>query len=375
MHFADTLQVAVALFLSACSVQAQAIIPYKDGQCTQPVTDYKLDGNSEPVSIWDNAAGWPSVSRYSAPTFPGAESKTGGGYTVYWKIAQPGPGCRVAIMQPYGQTMYGSMSFPAPPGNVVLVAAKAGCYYSSVPQGVDLISTFCCGTGDCAPLSVGNAALLKREDTSLSLFSKASAAISDSIVSIFLPTQPSHPPNNSPDPPTIQHLPNRQSRHLQSPKSTRRLRHEQLQSHRRRHLLPPSRSANHGRRPAALRHGPLLLLHHPRPYRVHLLQHLAGPNHHQHRRRQHRHQNRRRLHRRSRRHRHGRVLVGAVDFQEHEHEHHECHDHHRDEYAGPAAGHVCVCDVYADVPVLDGEGGLRWGVVVDDEFLPAADGE
>jgi len=67
--------------------------------------------------------------------------------------------------------------------------------------------------------------------------------------------------------------------------------------------------------------------------------------------------------------------VGAVHFQEHEHEHHECHDHHRDEYAGPAAGHICVCDVYADVPVLDGEGGLRWGVVVDDEFLPAADGE
>lgn len=191
MHFADTLTVAVTLFLSAHSVQAQAIRPYKDAQCTEPVTDYKVDGNSPPESIWDNTAGWPQVSRYHAPTFPRAEAKVGGGYNVYWKIDQPGPGCRVAIMAPYGQTMYGSMSFQAPPGNVVLMAGKAGCYFSSIPrEATDLSSTFCCGTGDCAPLSVGNAALLKREDTSLSLFSRTSAAISKSIVSIFFPTQP-----------------------------------------------------------------------------------------------------------------------------------------------------------------------------------------
>ena len=185
MHYSNLLRVSVTLVLSAHRVLGQAIIPYKDGQCTQPVTKYTLNGNAEPESIWANSNGWPSVSRYSNPVFPGAEAKSGGGYNVYWKIGEPGPGCRVAIMTPYSQSSYGSLGFHAPPGNVVLVAKKAGCYFSSIPQGQDFSSTYCCGVGDCKYISVGNSALLKREeeDASLSLFSRESAAESDSIVS------------------------------------------------------------------------------------------------------------------------------------------------------------------------------------------------
>ena len=192
MRCSNLLQISLTLFLSAHRVLGQAIIPYKDGQCTQPVTNYTLNGNTEPASIWDNSNGWPKVSRYSSPTFPGAEAKSGTGYDVYWKIGDPGPGCRVAIMTPYSQSSYGSLGFPAPPGNVVLMAKKAGCYFSSIPSGSDISSTFCCGIGDCKYLSVGNSALLKRadekDDASISLFSRESAATANSIVCHSFPT-------------------------------------------------------------------------------------------------------------------------------------------------------------------------------------------
>ena len=190
MHYSSTLTAALTLLLSTRTVSAgpwQAIIPYIDGQCNQPVKNYKLNGNTQPASIWDNTNGWPRVSRYSSPSFPGAEAKTGSGYNVYWKIANPDPTCRVAIMTPYSQQFYGSMSFAAPPGNVILMVAKAGCYFTSIPQGVDISATFCCGTGDCTPLTVGNSALLKREETSLSLFSRASAAVNNAIVTTVPP--------------------------------------------------------------------------------------------------------------------------------------------------------------------------------------------
>ena len=236
MHSSKTLGFALTLFLSVSNVQAQAIIPYKDGQCTQPVTDFKFDGNTQRNDVWDNKNGWPQVSRYSNPSFPGAEAKTGGGYNVYWKIDQPGPSCRVAIMAPYSQPSYGSMAFPAPPGNVILVAGKAGCYFSSIPQGVDIVSTFCCGTGDCAPISVGNSALLKREDASPSLFSRESAASSDSIVSISSshPQQSKPYPSNhlppTPDPPNpiLPHQPRILLRLL--PCTPRHLRYQQVQT-------------------------------------------------------------------------------------------------------------------------------------------------
>ena len=211
MHHSHLLQLSLTLFFSANRVLGQAIIPYKDGQCTQPVTNYTLNGNTEPVSIWDNSNGWPRVSHYSSPAFPGAEAKTGTGYNVYWKIGEPDPGCRVAIMTPYSQSSYGSLGFKAPPGNVVLMAKKAGCYFSSIPSGSDISSTFCCGVGDCKYLSVGNSALLKRDDetddgtedetvdetvdetddgaegASDSLFPRESAAESKSIVSRPVP--------------------------------------------------------------------------------------------------------------------------------------------------------------------------------------------
>ena len=125
--------IAMAILPLAGKVLSQAIVPHLDGQCAKPVKNITTDGSVQDVSVYDNTKGWPSFSYYSSPGFGGAASTTGSGNNVYWQIGQPGPGCRAVIMTLYSQGGYGSLGFAAPPGNVIVNAKNAGCYFSNIP--------------------------------------------------------------------------------------------------------------------------------------------------------------------------------------------------------------------------------------------------
>lgn len=131
---------ACGLLLFANRVVAQAfphqLLPYLDPQCSQPVEGATVRDhmvNNMTFANTNGAHDFPYWTPIIEPTFPGAEAKTGSGYDVYWQIDDPGNTCRVVLASQYSQTNYGSLGFSAPPGNTILAAKGAGCYYSSIP--------------------------------------------------------------------------------------------------------------------------------------------------------------------------------------------------------------------------------------------------
>jgi len=130
---------ACGLLLVANKAVAQdsyALLPYLDPQCTQPVEGATVSGHTANNMTFANTNGahnFPYWTPIVNPEFPGAEAKVGSGYGVYWQIGELGPQCRVVLALQYSQSTYGSLGFSAPPGNTILAAKNAGCYYSSIP--------------------------------------------------------------------------------------------------------------------------------------------------------------------------------------------------------------------------------------------------
>ncbi|KAH0007121.1 hypothetical protein KCU78_g11936, partial [Aureobasidium melanogenum] len=46
------------------------------------------------------------------------------------------------------------------PGMALIWASKAGCYYAEVPAQASLFTTYCCGSGDCSTIDLGQTSIL-----------------------------------------------------------------------------------------------------------------------------------------------------------------------------------------------------------------------
>ena len=118
------------------------LIPHRDGQCTEELKDYTLNGDAWGYDKLDNINGWPTWTAFSEAAFPGAEAEDGAGYDVYRKVDHLDRGCSAAIMLDYTQEAYGSSPVPLAPGNVIVYAKDPGCYYARMPVS-DIVQVHC----------------------------------------------------------------------------------------------------------------------------------------------------------------------------------------------------------------------------------------
>ncbi|RDL38177.1 uncharacterized protein BP5553_05610 [Venustampulla echinocandica] len=145
-------------------------IPYADSGCTKAIPDstYDLSDLATGVEKWRIRKGYPAFTQFKQAHFPSAKSAVGGsGKQVWWKLAKaPDTQCRIVMMQRYSQLSYGDADPKQPPGNIFITAGMGttGCFFSQLRDGVDLMTTYCCGKADCEQLSMGNGALYRRDE-------------------------------------------------------------------------------------------------------------------------------------------------------------------------------------------------------------------
>ncbi|KAI9035482.1 uncharacterized protein KD926_003445 [Aspergillus affinis] len=161
--------IAAVAVLAAMS-QAMKITPHLDAQCSN-ATSFKsgMDGvdrdtkdSVEPKGISHKMS---PVHWYDSIEFPKEAAGEGSGaYDVWWRVEDLDPGCRFALINSYTQKSYGMVPGVEMPGNQILNVGETGCFYSSLPALQDIAATFCCGTGDCGGMNLGNSALDKREE-------------------------------------------------------------------------------------------------------------------------------------------------------------------------------------------------------------------
>ncbi|KAI1102752.1 hypothetical protein F4804DRAFT_353475 [Jackrogersella minutella] len=101
------------------------------------------------IKEWGSHAGGHS---YDNMTFPGSASSNdsdddAGVEFVYWKVDQPDPTCQYILMK---DTPRGWQILNKLPGDEILRVSQEGCYYTAVNPNDNLITSYCCGTDDCA---------------------------------------------------------------------------------------------------------------------------------------------------------------------------------------------------------------------------------
>ena len=162
--------VALSALLFSTQVTAYAKIKlYTDGQCQEPVEGARwgssagLDNELKYLEITNGVRDFQDFSNPIVdPTFPGTNS-TGAGSVVYFDVPQPDHTCAYIIMTDYkANKYYGDNPLP---GMALIWAAQAGCYYSEIPAHASLFTTYCCGSGDCSTVDLGQTSILpnKRE--------------------------------------------------------------------------------------------------------------------------------------------------------------------------------------------------------------------
>lgn len=125
---------ALIAFLVPTIVSQTLITPCSDGQCTNPLTNFTYDGIEAWSPDFGLGSGWPSSTGYENLVFQNASSPDNAeGYTVYWNITSPEPGCRVIFMLPYTEGGYDKVVDNQPEGNIILNVGEPGCYYTNLP--------------------------------------------------------------------------------------------------------------------------------------------------------------------------------------------------------------------------------------------------
>lgn len=157
--------VALSAILFSSKVAAYAQIKlYSDGQCQNAIegatwgSDIGLDNQLNYLEITNGVRDVQDFSNpISYPVFPGTNT-TGGGSVVYVDVPEPDNTCAYVIMTDYqGGRQYGGNPLP---GMALVWASKAGCYYAEVPVDVSLFTTYCCGSGDCSTIDLGQTSIL-----------------------------------------------------------------------------------------------------------------------------------------------------------------------------------------------------------------------
>jgi len=129
--------VATAVSQLSSVPSASNVVPYSDGQCTEPLTSFTYDAQTQEAPGFTlgggvrSGRGW---TEYDNLVFQNASVPDNGpGYGVYWNPGPIGAGCRAIFMTSYaGGLDYNQVVSPQPPGNVVLNVGKEGCYYTNL---------------------------------------------------------------------------------------------------------------------------------------------------------------------------------------------------------------------------------------------------
>ncbi|KAF4618413.1 hypothetical protein G7Y89_g14890 [Cudoniella acicularis] len=168
VSFAAAGLVATALSQLSSVPSATNVVPYADGSCTVPLTNFTYTAQTQESPGFtlgggvEANRGW---TEYDNLVFQGAAVPDNGpGYGVYWNPGPIGPGCRAIFMTSFiGGADYDQVVSPQAPGNVILNVGKEGCYYTNLAVDATLMMTFCCGTGDCTPYAAGNQQITSRD--------------------------------------------------------------------------------------------------------------------------------------------------------------------------------------------------------------------
>ncbi|KAK6006726.1 hypothetical protein QM012_005734 [Aureobasidium pullulans] len=156
---------ALSALLFSTEVTAYAQIKlYSDGQCQNAIegatwgSDIGLDNQLNYLEITNGVRDVQDLSNpVSDPVFPGTNT-TGGGSVVYFDVPEPDNTCAYVIMTDYiADKQYGDNPLP---GMALIWASRAGCYYAEVPTGNSLFTTYCCGSGDCSSIDLGQTSIL-----------------------------------------------------------------------------------------------------------------------------------------------------------------------------------------------------------------------
>jgi len=160
--------VALSALLFSSHVAGYAKIKlYSDGQCQEPIEGARWGANvglDNQLNYLEVTNGVRDLQDYSNPivdpTFPGTNS-TGAGSVVYFDVPQPDHSCAYIIMTDYqANKYYGDNPLP---GMALVWAAQAGCYYSEIPAHASLFTTYCCGSGDCSTVDLGQTSNIQRK--------------------------------------------------------------------------------------------------------------------------------------------------------------------------------------------------------------------
>ncbi|KAI0380578.1 hypothetical protein F5Y04DRAFT_289286 [Hypomontagnella monticulosa] len=105
------------------------------------------------ITDWASHAGG---RYYDNMTFPAANAtgdfdQDAGVQFAYFKVEEPDPGCQHILMR---DSERGWQILTKMPGIEILRASRAGCYYTPLNQMDNLITSYCCGSGDCAAANV-----------------------------------------------------------------------------------------------------------------------------------------------------------------------------------------------------------------------------
>lgn len=128
---------------------------YKDASCTEPLklisrgSEVQGGALDVDVALTDNLRA--GHHGYDDMHFPDAE-EVGGSRIVYWKAPDTDLNCMNIMMLWQGNPWGAATRLP---GDIIINAKNKGCYYSAIPDGADLMTSFCCGRGDCAPANLG----------------------------------------------------------------------------------------------------------------------------------------------------------------------------------------------------------------------------
>ncbi|XXG98046.1 Histone transcription regulator 3 [Hypoxylon texense] len=147
----------LSFLLPALATAAPGFVAYKELTCQDPI-DIFADGEPIPdnklkidraITDWDSHAGG---RYYDNLTFPdaaisGDDNGVAGTQFIYWGVEEPDPGCQFIMMK---DTQFGWQILNKMPGTEILRVAKEGCYYTPLTAHDGLITSYCCGQGDCS---------------------------------------------------------------------------------------------------------------------------------------------------------------------------------------------------------------------------------
>ncbi|KAF2463427.1 uncharacterized protein BDR25DRAFT_319952 [Lindgomyces ingoldianus] len=191
------------LFLPALTLAAPSFKAFKNSKCTDPLSVTSMNTtipNNEliidtAIANWNGTAGpaghwYPNLS-FQGANLAGTLNGTGSN-NVYWKVPKADDTCTFVLMKQKHDKAAGWKTLTPLPGQVALLARDEGCYYTAVNRCElttledfeGLITSFCCGDGDCAAVHMGanlfitpNAPAEKEKRSPLSLTAAASRTV------------------------------------------------------------------------------------------------------------------------------------------------------------------------------------------------------